>query len=334
MKRLIPTLLLVIICIGGFWYASSKDFFKESKAPAASLVKVNKDEVASFTIKVADGEIELQRKDGKWTMSKPSPLPLNDYSADGWIESFNSLSKDKTVDANAADLAQFGLDKPSQQFKVTLNNGSSHTISIGAPVAIQGFSYAILSGSPEVFRLSDSQSKPLAMTPIDFMEKSPVKLEYDQIRSMSVEWKGQKWAITKTDTDKKAYESDWKLDEKVVKGPDANEYLSRLKFLSTEQPARPASGIKMNSPELKVEVKSVDASQKEITTVYLGKVEQDNVWFMKEGTEWAYAVPADSIQELANKDLAQPQAETPPAGLAPGTLMQPPTGIPAQPPTK
>ncbi|MFD0680855.1 MULTISPECIES: DUF4340 domain-containing protein [unclassified Paenibacillus] len=326
MKRLIPTLLLVIICIGGFWYASSKDFFKESKAPAASLVKVNKDEVASFSIKAEDSEIELQRKDGKWTMNKPSPLPLNDYGADGWVESFNALSKDKTVDANAADLAQFGLDKPSQQFKVSLNNGTSYTISVGAPVAIKGFSYAMLSGSPEVFQLSDSQTKPLAMTQLDFMEKSPVTLEYDQVRSLSVAWKGEKWAITKTDADKKSFESDWKLDDKVVKGTDVGQYLNRLKFLSTEQPARPSSGINMSSPELRVEVKSVDASQKEITTVYLGKVEQDNVWFVKEGAEWAYALPLDSIQELANKELPQPPGtEAPPASPIPAAPMELPT---------
>ncbi|MDF2962689.1 MAG: hypothetical protein K0S39_4424 [Paenibacillus sp.] len=329
MKRLIPTLLLVIICIGGFWYASSKDFFKETKEPAATLVKVNKDEVAGYSIKNGENEIELQRKDGKWTMTKPSALPLNELSADGWVESFNAVSKEKTVDANASDLAQFGLDKPGQQFKVTMANGTAHTLSVGAPVAIQDFSYAMFSGSPEVFQVSDSQIKPLAMTQIDFMEKSPVKLEYDQVRSLSLDWKGQKWTLTKADADKKAYESDWKLDEQVVKGTDASQYLDKLQFFSTEQPARPVGEIKMDAPELRIEVKSVDASKKEVTAVYTGKIQQDNVWLVKEGSEWAYALPVTSIQELADKGKQQPPAEAAPANpAAPG---EPQAGTPASP---
>jgi hypothetical protein len=316
MKRLIPTLLLVIICIGGFWYASSKDFFKEKTAPSASLVKVNKDETAGYSIKTADSEIELQHEDGKWTMTKPSALPLNDSSTSAWVDSFNALTKDKAVDANASDLAQFGLDKPSQQFKITLQNGTVHTLSIGSPVAIQGFSYAMFSGSPEVFQIRDSSVQPLAMSPIDFMEKSPVKVDYEQVRSLSMDWRGQKWTLTKTDVDKKSYEADWKLNDQTLKGADASQYIDKVQFLSTEQPAKRTAEIRTDAPELRVEVKSADAANKETTAVYLGKAEQDNVWLWQEGGEWAYSLPAASIQELADKPKqpqdgaasAQPQA--------------------------
>lgn len=68
MKRLIPTMILVILCIGGFWFASSKDFFKEKPPEAPALVNVKKEEVAGYTIKKGDTVIELQQKDGGWTM--------------------------------------------------------------------------------------------------------------------------------------------------------------------------------------------------------------------------------------------------------------------------
>ncbi|SFL90573.1 protein of unknown function [Paenibacillus sp. 1_12] len=312
MKRLIPTLILVILCVGGFWYAQSKDFFKEKPEPSAALVTINKDEVASYSIKNGDNEIEMQRKEGNWTMTKPSPLPLDKFSADGWVESFIALSKDKTVDANAADLAPFGLDKPAQQFKVTLQNGAVHTLSVGDPVVIQGFHYAMFSGSPEVFQLSDSKTQPLALSQIDFMDKDPVKLDYEQLRAMTVDWKGQKWTMTKTDADKKSYESDWKLGEQTLKAADATQVIDKLQMLSTAQPAKRTTEVKLDPPELRVEVKLVDAAKKEITDVYLGKLQQDTVWFSKEGSEWAYAVPIASIQELADKGNppSAPQVQT------------------------
>lgn len=333
MKRLIPTLLLVIICIGGFWYASSQDFFKEKKPEAAPIAKVKKEEVASYSVKTGDTELEMQQKDGKWTMSKPSPLPLNDYSANGWIDSFNMISKDATIDAEGKDLAKFGLDKPQQQFSVKLSNGTVHTLSVGNAMLVQGYDYAMFSGSPEVFKLSDSQVKSLAKTPLDFMEKSPVKLDYEQVRGLTVDWKGHKWTLTKTDVDKKSYEANWKLGDQEVKGADSSKYLDKLQFLATEQLAKKAADVKLNAPELRVEVKTADTAGKEATTVYVGKLDGEQVWIAQEGGEWAYAVPSASIQELSELDKPQPaESAAPGAPSAPAgsTGAQTPPVLPAK----
>ncbi|MCS7459880.1 DUF4340 domain-containing protein [Paenibacillus doosanensis] len=311
MRRLIPTLILVIICVGGFWYASSQDFFKEKKDTPPPLAKVTKTDVASYTIKSGDTEIELQQKDGKWTMTKPSAVPLNDYTANGWIDSFNLLSKEATIDAEGKDLAKFGLDKPQQQFTVKLNNGTEQTLSVGNAMLVQGFDYAMFSGSPEVFKLSDSQVKSLALAQMDFMEKSPIKLEYEQVRGVNVEWQGAKYTLTKTDTDKKSYEANWKLGDKEVKGADASPYLDKIQFLSTDQPAKPAGEVKIDAPELRIEVKSADTSGKETTTVYLGKVQQDNVWIAQQDGQWAYSLPVATVQELADKFKEPPEQPEP-----------------------
>lgn len=309
MKRLIPTFILVLICIGGFWYASSQDFFREKKEPpAANVVKVNKEDVVSFTVKTAETDLEMQQKDGKWTMTKPSPIPLNEYSSNSWIDSFNMISKESTIDAEGKDLAKFGLDQPKRQFSVKLKDGSVQTLSVGNPMLVQGYVYAMLSGSPEVFKMSESKAKSLAVTPLDLMEKSPIRLEYDQVRAINVEWKGEKWTLTKTDTDKKSYEAKWKLGDAQVAGTDVGTYLDKIQFISTEQLAKPAGDVKMDAPELRIEIKTADASNKETTTVYSGKVEQDNVWLAQQGGAWAYAVPVATIQELADKFKTPPQA--------------------------
>jgi hypothetical protein len=311
MKRLLPTLLLVVLCIGGFWYASSQDFFKEKKEEGPALATVKQENVTGYTIQTAEGTTELQRKDGQWVMVKPSALPLVQTAAQAWVDTFNSVKKEKTVDENPTDLAQFGLDKPKQEFTVQLSDGSKQTLSIGEAVAIQGQSYAKFSGSNEVFRLSDSLVTPLAKQPIDFMEKSPVQVQYDQVRSVSLDYKGTKWALVKAeaDKDKKAFEANWKLGDKELKGSEGSNYIDQTTFLSTEQLAKKASELKLDSPELRIEVKEADASGKETISTYLGKLEGERVWIAKQGGEWAYAVPAQSVQDLA--ELPTKQATTP-----------------------
>ncbi|MCZ8523560.1 MULTISPECIES: DUF4340 domain-containing protein [Paenibacillus] len=317
MKRLIPTLVLVILCIGGFWYASSKDFFKEKPPETPSLVTVNKQDVSAYTIKNGETVTQMEQKDGQWAMTKPSALPLNEFQPGAWVDSFTNAKKEKTVDANPSDLAQFGLAQPKQEFTVTLKDGTKHTLSVGDPVAVQGFYYAKFSSSPEVFQLAETHVTALAKQPLDFMEKSPVKLNYEAVRSIAVDYKGEKWTLTKAEPDKKSYEANWKLGDKEVKGADASAYLDKTSFLMTDQPAKAATDVKgLDQPDLRLEVQEADAEGKAAASVYTGKLDGTSVWLAKQGGTWAFAVPAASVQELAGLPKAK-AAEGAAGGAAP-----------------
>ena len=61
MKRFIPTILLVVICIGGFWYASSKDFFQEKKDEPKSLLTLKQEDVQAVSVKTEEQQIDLSR---------------------------------------------------------------------------------------------------------------------------------------------------------------------------------------------------------------------------------------------------------------------------------
>jgi|GEM_PF-580559 len=313
MKRLIPTLVLVIVCIAAFWYASSKNFFQEQPETGTKLVTISKEDVSGYTIKTPDGEIELQKGDGGWQMIKPSALPLNNYSPDSWVDSFTGLMKESTVEAEPSDLAQFGLDQPTQEFTVKLKDGSSQTLAVGAAVPIQGYRYARYSGSPEVFQISDSAVTSLAKQPFDFMETSPLQMKYDQVQSLSVAWKGAKWTLSRNeaDKDKKAYEAAWKLGDKEVKGADAGNFLDNALFMSTNRLVEPAAQIQgLDQPELVIELKELENGQ-EKSAVYAGKIKGSDVWIARQGGEWAYAIPVDRVQELFDKakDWEQKQQE-------------------------
>lgn len=313
MKRLIPTIVLVVLCIGGFWYASSKDFFKEKPQEAPALVTVKKEEVASYTVKNGDSETALERKDGKWTMTKPSALPLADSSADAWVDAFVSVKKDKIVTAAATDLAQFGLAAPKQVFTVKLTDGGERTLAVGDTVPVGGSYYAKLGDSPEVFQLGESTVQSLAKQPLDFMEKTAVKVEYEKVRALTVNGKGAAWTLTKEEPDKSSFVSKWKLGDRELSGTDATGYLDRAHSLVTTQLPKRVSEVKgLDQPDVRIELKLAgDTAGAETTVTYVGKTDGDNVWIAKQGGEWALAVPAGAVQELADHAKQAPQAAAP-----------------------
>lgn len=300
MKRLIPTLLLVALCVGGYWYASSKDLFRENPAEVKTLVAaVKSQDVQSVTLAMDGKETALSRTDGdKWTMSKPRALPIDADLVTGWAESFNMLTYETKVEENAADLAKYGLDKPRRSYTLGFKNGSTRTVSVGNPLAIPGYSYVNVDGGKVVYQVSDQSLGNLAKQPVDFQVKGPVKFDYDKVTSMQITWKGESWTLSKTDKDKPAAEAAWKLGAKELKGADASPIMDSLLFLSTREEAQPAAAA--SGADFTAVVTETDSGKESMAT-YTGRIDGDNVWIAKQGDAWAYAMPLQSIQELADK---------------------------------
>jgi hypothetical protein len=296
MKKLIPTLLLVIVCIGAFWYASSKDFFREKTVQPITLASIKKEEVQTIGIQTPDTQVELARKGTGWDMTKPSALPLNNNLVEGWIDAYALLTSDKVIEDNASDLAKYGLDKPAEVYKITLKDGSVKTIQVGEALPIQGYFYAKVEGSPAVYQVGEQALSSLKKAPLDFMDTAPLKFDNDKVQSAKITWKGQSWTLTKTDKDKPAAGAAWKLGGKDLIGTDATTLLDKLTLLQTAELVKPSKDVAMTAPELQMEVTMADNAK----DTYQGKLEQDKLWLVKQGGAWAYALPAADIQALAD----------------------------------
>lgn len=304
MKRYVPTLVLVILCIGAFWYASSQNFFKEEEEVKAPLVTLQAGDAQSFSIKSGDASpIELARKDSGWAMTQPSPIPVNGFSADGWLEAFAGVTADKTIEENASDLAKYGLDTPIHEFKAKLKNGSEVSLQVGDPMAISGYYYAKTGGSNKVVQVGEQQLTSLAVTQMDFLNANPFQFDADKIVKLNAEWKGQKWVLTKNEPAKSIQDSAWKLGDKELKGVDAAAIPNHLLFnMMTQELTKPAEQVPIpdSAAVLKIELTETKDG-KDTVTLYVGKVENDTVWLKKQDGGWAYALPAASVDEWFNK---------------------------------
>ncbi|WP_127580258.1 DUF4340 domain-containing protein [Paenibacillus koleovorans] len=309
MKRFLPTIILVVLCIAGFIYASSQNFFKEEEEQTAkALLAIKEEDVTSYRIKTAADEVELQRKDAGWTMTKPSAMPLAPFEADGWLNGFISVTQEGVVDASPADLGKFGLASPTEEYEVTLKNGSKTTLQIGSPLPIYGYYYAKLKETAPVYKLPETSVRILQKTPLDFIQKMPINIGYNDLTGATVTWNGASKSLAKSDPAKTASESAWKLDGKEVTGTDATDYLDQILLFSTEELLKAASSLKLDAPELKLELK-VKKDGKDSTETYTGKVDGESVWIVKQGDAWAYSIPKMTVEDMF--DALVPPAPAP-----------------------
>lgn len=305
MRRFIPTILLVVICIGGFWYASSKDFFQEKKEEPKTLLTLKQEDVQAVAVKTEEQQIDLNRTDSGWEMKTPAAAPMNTNQVDSWLDAIGLVTSTKVVEEQASNLANYGLDKPVGTYEVTMKDGSKKGLLVGTALPIEGFSYVQVEGSPSVYQVSDQSLSSLNKAPVDFAETSPFKIENDKVQSVKVTWKGQTWTLAKTDKDKVAAEANWKLGDKELKGAEASPLLDELVFLHSMELPQPLAQKPTAGGELKIEL-SLSVDGKDVTEVYEGKVSQDQVWLAKQGGTWSYQLAAADIQKLADAYAGKP----------------------------
>ncbi|MCY9665044.1 DUF4340 domain-containing protein [Paenibacillus alginolyticus] len=305
MKRFIPTILLVVICIGGFWYASSKNFFQEKKDEPKSLITLKQEDVQSIHVKKEEQQIELARNGSGWDMKTPAAAPINTNQVGSWLDALGLVTSTKLVEDQVSNLSNYGLDKPVGTYEVTLKDGSKKGLLVGTALPIEGFSYVQVEGSPAVYQVSDQSLSALSKEPVDFADASPVQFESDKVQSVKLTWKGQTYTLAKTDKDKVAAEANWKLGDKELKGAEATPLLNELNFLHSAELPQPAAQKPTAGGELKIEL-GLTVDGKEVTEIYEGKLSQDQVWLTKQGGQWAYLLTAADIQKLADAYAGKP----------------------------
>jgi hypothetical protein len=297
MKKLLPTLLLVLVFIGGYAYAKHENFFREKAKAAGVLFTMQSADVSGITLGTGENAVELKRKDDGWEMVKPAAYPVDKLSADGLAQSLADLKVKETIDENPGSLADFGLDKPANEVDVAMKDGSVKKLLVGSPLPVAGSSYAKTSDGNAVYEVEDSVLSSVTKTADDLLDKSVMKLEYDKIKSVDMEWKGEKWSLTKSDLTKKAYESAWKLGDKELKPEEGSAILDKVTFLSTDRLPKAKGEVNWTGAELKLTVKQ-DDNGKETVQTYTGKVDNELVRLAKDDGTWAYAVTVADIQAL------------------------------------
>jgi hypothetical protein len=199
-KGLLISVVLLAVLGGIVWWSNRRQA-EAGKSPtdaAKKMISVAEDQVQQIKTKKVTGEvIDLQRKDGKWEMVQPKPLPADQDAVSSMLSNLTSLNADKVIEEKAADLKAYGLDDPTLDIQVTRKDGKSDHLLVGDDTPTGSGAYAKLANDPRVFSIASFVKSSLDKTPNDLRDKRLLRFDSDKLSRVELQAKGQTFEFGK-----------------------------------------------------------------------------------------------------------------------------------------
>lgn len=207
---LIAVVLLAALAGGVYWSNKSKEA-AEKKGPADSattpkILALPADQVAKVSIRKTGGETTVaELKSGKWEITSPKPLGADQESMRSMTSAVSSLNADRVIEEKAANLGEYGLEKPSIEVTVTQKDGKTHRLLIGDEVPTGTGFYVRLDGDPRVFTIPSYAKTSLDKDAKDLRDKRLLTFNSDKLTRVELTAKGQPLELGKNN------QNDWQI---------------------------------------------------------------------------------------------------------------------------
>lgn len=154
-KQMIAGIVLLILCIGGYFgvkaYNSSQE--KKQEAEIMKPVGIEVADVTGFSY-VNNGVILSFEKDGEdWIYTGDTSMDMNEESIEGMLEKVCGVSSTEKI--TAEDLSDYGFDEPANTITLDTAEGST-VVRIGMYNEIVSKYYLSIDGSTELYLVDSS----------------------------------------------------------------------------------------------------------------------------------------------------------------------------------
>jgi hypothetical protein len=193
------TLILLILCagLGAFLYFYEfKGAEERTKAKQEENVvwKVPSADVSQLDLITPDQHITATRNgDQRWRITAPRSLDADTDELNRLANSAAEISRERVVEENAANLAQFGLDPAQITIAVKTKDGKVHEIRFGQSSPNGESNYAALKGQNQVFLVSSYVASGFNKKLDDL--RSRVILGFEQFETQSLDLKSAKGTV-------------------------------------------------------------------------------------------------------------------------------------------
>nr|WP_186809758.1 DUF4340 domain-containing protein [Paenibacillus xylanexedens] len=310
MKKLIPTLVVVVILIAGWVYAANQNYFREEEAVQAKLLGISSADIQAITLHEgtedksgtgtdSDAVSTLELKDGIWHMTEPKNYPLNEYSVGSWLDAMSSADQEMVVEESPKDVEKYGLGNAATRLDIKVKDGREFKIAIGNQLPAGDAHYVQVNSGAVVAVKNDAVTN-IALTRRQLLDTTPFNMDESNVRTL--EWEGEEssWMLKASAEGDTASEHTWTINGKSIKAEDAISLIGQIKNLTTADDVRKASELKDAIPRSTLSAQQ-QVNGKETTTVYrllTTSSEPDTIWVVTPDEGWAYTMDAASLKEV------------------------------------
>ncbi|WP_308723101.1 DUF4340 domain-containing protein [Paenibacillus polysaccharolyticus] len=310
MKKLIPTLVVVVILIAGWVYAANQNYFREEEAVQAKLLGISSADIQAITLHEgtedksgtgtdSDAVSTLELKDGIWHMTEPMNYPLNEYSVGSWLDAMSSADQEMVVEESPKDVEKYGLGTAATRLDIKVKDGREFKIAIGNQLPAGDAHYVQVNSGAVVAVKNDAVTN-IALTRRQLLDTTPFNMDESNVRTLEWEGEASSWMLKASAEGDTASEHTWTINGKSIKAEDAISLIGQIKNLTTADDVRKASELKDAIPRSTLSVQQ-QVNGKETTTVYrllTTSSEPDTIWVITPDEKWAYAMDAAGLKEV------------------------------------
>ena len=188
-------LMIAIVVLAGltgalYWSNRHKpaDTAEASADAQPKILTLKQEDISKIDLK-KKGEDELVlAKDGsgKWQITSPQPLGVEQNAVSPILSSLSTLSSERLVEDKASDLGQYGLSDPGLAATITEKNNKTHELLLGDKTPAGNAVYAKLEGDPRIFIIASYNKGNIDKSVNDLRDKRLLTVEADKISKVEL----------------------------------------------------------------------------------------------------------------------------------------------------
>ena len=197
--------VLLMVLAGVFsyiWFVERKQEPKaEGEREKITVLAVDKAKAKEITLASAGGETVRLVKEGQaWKVVAPFGAPADTSAVDSLLTGLEKLEADEVVTEQAANLAEYGLDKPSRTVSAVVEGAPAPlSIQFGAKSPDGSSSYARTGSASKVYLVPQWVEGTFDKKPFDLRDRDLLHVKRDDVRSLEVAGPEGSYALARTD---------------------------------------------------------------------------------------------------------------------------------------
>jgi hypothetical protein len=206
--------ILVLAGLGSYiWFVERKQEPKpEGERQKVTVLAVDKAKAKEISLSSAGGEtIRLVKEGAGWKVTAPFAAPADTSAVESMLTSLEKLEADEVVVEQAANPAEFGLDKPSRTVTAVVEGGKAPlSVEFGAKSPDGSSLYARAAGAPRVYLVPSWVEGTFDKKPFDLRDRDLLHVKRDDVRQLEVAGPEGSYALARTDA------GDWAFTKPVA----------------------------------------------------------------------------------------------------------------------
>ncbi|MGA8151199.1 MAG: DUF4340 domain-containing protein [Terriglobales bacterium] len=157
------------------------------------ILTLKEDDITKIDLKKkgTDEMVLARNSSGKWQMTVPQTLGVEQPVVSGMLATLSSLSSDRLVEDKAGNLSQYGLAEPTLEADLTAKDNKTYKLLIGDKTPTGNALYAKLGGDPRVFTMAGYARNSIDKSVNDVRDKRLLTIEQDKISQVELTAKKQ-----------------------------------------------------------------------------------------------------------------------------------------------